>query len=104
MPTAPAKLPRDEIAARRVWAAKMLDRAGRGDSEGDYRRAWLLTALLEDYFACNGLWYEGPKASLAWLAAREPALFRLYEDALRPAAGLAAIAALVEAVTATYPP
>ena len=38
-----------------------------GDLEGNFRRVWLLYALLEDYFALRGMWYEGPKAALKWL-------------------------------------
>lgn len=45
----------------------MLQRLRRGDAEGDYRRHWLLTMALEDYFALR------PGASdetiAAWMAA-----------------------------------
>jgi Nucleotidyltransferase domain len=46
----PDPLPADEIAARRNWAWKMLGRAVRGDIEGHFRRAWLLTMQLENFF------------------------------------------------------
>src|SRR4051794_38471595 len=63
----PKKLPADEIEARKTWARKMLARARQGDTEGDYRRSWLLMALLEDYFVIRGDWYHGPKKALRWL-------------------------------------
>jgi predicted nucleotidyltransferase len=43
----PERLPQSELRARRRWAWKMLDRAAKEDVEGNFRRAWLLTALLE---------------------------------------------------------
>jgi len=33
-------------------------RMRRSDIEGNFRRAWLLTALLEDYFRLRGMWYQ----------------------------------------------
>ncbi|MEP7100536.1 MAG: nucleotidyltransferase domain-containing protein, partial [Burkholderiales bacterium] len=59
----PKPLPGDEILARKTWAWKMVLRSARGDVEGNYRRVWLLTALLEDYFVIRGRWFEGPKKS-----------------------------------------
>ncbi len=94
----PRPLPADELRARRQWAWKMLDRAGRGDTEGNYRRAWLLTALLEDCFHLRERWYEGPKQSLAGLEREAPALHRAFEDALQPGASLETLARLVETV------
>jgi hypothetical protein len=91
----PEVLSLDEIEARRVWAHKMLSRISRGDPEGDYRRVWLLQALLEDYFQTRGLWYEGPKRALQWLARSDERTFEAFRIALRPGATLAAIATLV---------
>ena len=94
----PQPLPLDELAARKVWARKMLDRVRIGGLEGQYRRAWLLTALLEDYFAFRGLWYEGPKTSLQWLQHNEPDIHARFAQALRPNASIVALEALVRAV------
>jgi len=94
----PEALPESELTARRNWAWKMLDRARIGDPEGNYRRAWLLTALLEDYFHLRTQWYEGSKKSLAFLARHEPAVYAKFEAALLPGAGLDRIAELVEVV------
>jgi len=91
----PAPLPPDEIATTRAWAHKMVLRARRGDAEGDYRRAWLLTALLEDHFTTRGQWFEGPKKALRWLAEHEPATHAAFCAALQPGASLDEIAALV---------
>jgi predicted nucleotidyltransferase len=94
----PLPLPSDEAGARRAWAQKMVARARRGDLEGHYRRAWLLTALLEDYFLLRGLWYSGSKRSLAWLEAHAPDAHAAFAAALRPGADLDAIERLVAVV------
>jgi hypothetical protein len=86
------------MQVRRTWARKMLARIARGDIEGDYRRAWLLTALLQDYFELRGLWFAGPKEGLAWLAANDAGAYAAVEAALKPGAGVAAIARAVGAV------
>ncbi len=99
----PEKLSSNEVEARRVWAFKMLERAGRGDIESNYRRVWLMTAILEDYFTCRQRWYEGPKTSFKWLNDHEPELLALFKAALHPGAAQSALETLVEAVTERYP-
>lgn len=94
----PAPLSDEDKVVRRRWAWKMLDRASVGDAEGNFRRAWLLTTLLEDQFALNGKWYAGPKKSLALLRGTAPRLYSRFEAALQPAASLEQIQELVEAV------
>ncbi|MGM8851308.1 nucleotidyltransferase domain-containing protein [Salinicola sp. V024] len=91
--TGPAPLADDERDARRVWIEKMLVRISRGDAEGDYRRAWLLTSLLEDYFLLRGLWFQGPKKALIWLRENDPQTADAMEVALKPGADIAAIEA-----------
>ena len=97
----PAPLPADERQTRRVWAGKMLDRAREGDIEANYRRAWLLTALLEDYFQLRDQWYLGPKRSLIWLREHDSAAYAAFDAALRPGASLDQIAALIGHVLAS---
>ncbi len=99
----PTPLAGDEAQTRRVWARKMLDRARKGDTEGNFRRVWLLMTLLEDYFALRNRWYEGPKAALAWLRRNDPQVCACFEKALRPGARLSAIRALVDVVVADVP-
>ena len=82
----PQPLPPDEIEARRVWALKMSARSQRGDVEGNYRRVWLLYALLEDYFMTRGMWYQGPKKALQWLRAFDEDAFGRFSAALAPGA------------------
>lgn len=94
----PKALAADELAARRVWAGKMLSRIRRGDVEGNYRRAWLLTALLEDYFNFRQRWYQGPKKALAWLKENDREVFEVFDCALKPGADVQAIEAAVECV------
>ena len=91
----PKKHPPDEVEARRVWSKKMLDRAKIGNIEGNFRRAWLVTALLEDHFALRGEWYRGPKESLKWLQSNRPQLYKCFELALKPGASLSVIEELV---------
>jgi predicted nucleotidyltransferase len=88
----------DETSARRVWAGKMVARARLGDAEGNYRRHWLLYALLEDYFALRTLRYRGPKGSLQWLRENQPEVFDLFAQALAPEATFEDIEALQKAV------
>ncbi len=97
----PTPLPADELQARRDWAHKMLGRIARGDTEGHYRRAWLQTALLEDWFVLRGLWFEGPKRALAWLAQHEPATRLAFDAGLAPGASWDTLRLLVEQVVAT---
>lgn len=100
----PEPLPPDEIDARRTWAGKMALRMRRGDIEGDFRRVWLLTALLEDYFALRGMWYQGPKKSFQWLREFDAATHRAFENALKPSASFDAIDDVVGFVIATPVP
>lgn len=99
----PECLSDDEARTRRLWAEKMLARAEMGGPEGDYRRHWLLMALLEDYFALRGEWYFGPKRSLASLQHDRPKDFDLLYSALRPCASIADIRAAVRMVTNQSP-
>jgi|WetSurMetagenome_2_1015567.scaffolds.fasta_scaffold565583_1 hypothetical protein len=94
----PIALPPDELAARRAWAHKMCARAELGDVEGRFRRVWLLTAILEDYFHLRGRWYEGPKRSFQWLSENDPQVMAAFDLALDPGAPLSAVRALVQAV------
>lgn len=89
----PEPLADDERDARRVWIGKMLVRISRGDAEGHYRRVWLLTSLLEDYFVLRGLWFQGPKKALIWLRRNDPETADAMERALKPDAAIAAIEA-----------
>jgi hypothetical protein len=87
----PAALSENEAIVRRRWAWKMLERAETEDAEGNFRRAWLLTALLEDYFALRNMWYQGPKKSLAYLRSEASDVYNAFEIALRPGASLGAV-------------
>lgn len=98
----PKPLPPDELQARREWAGKMLGRLSKGDIEGNYRRSWLLTALLEDYFHLRGRWYEGPKKSFEWLLNNKPDLHRAFEEALSPGAEVGKIKALAAKVVGEH--
>ena len=91
----PEQLPSDEIEARKVWAHKMAARMQRADLEGNYRRVWLLTALLEDYFQIRGLWYQGPKKSLRWLEQFDVPTYDAMRLALEPNASEEAVFSLV---------
>ena len=100
----PTGLNPGEVQARCDWLQKMAVRMRRGDAEANFRRAWLLTALLEDYFVLRGRWYEGPKKSLAWLKANDPSGLALFEVALAPGAAPETIDGLVRHVMAGASP
>ncbi|MFL9870233.1 nucleotidyltransferase domain-containing protein [Paraburkholderia megapolitana] len=92
----PEEVPAAELLVRKVWAEKMLERAAKGDVEGNYRRHWLLCTLLEDYFAARGEWYLGPKRSFRALSETAGEHFGLFEAALKPDASLAAVRAVID--------
>ena len=94
----PKPLPADEITAIKLWAHKMVARIERADAEGNYRRVWLLMALMEDYFPIRGLWYQGPKKSLRWLEQFDGPTYDAMLRALEPNASNEAISALVHLV------
>jgi len=94
----PEPLPSDEIEARKVWAHKMVARMQRADLEGNYRRVWLLTAMLEDYFHLRGLWYQGPKKALRWLHQFDVPTYDAMHLALEPNASKEAVSSLVHLV------
>jgi len=91
-------MPADEISARRAWAWKMLDRTSRGDVEGHFRRACLLTMHLENHFLFQGIWYPGSKIAFETVRGTDTRTLALFENALAPNASLHAITALVEHV------
>jgi hypothetical protein len=99
----PASLRPDEITALRNWSWKMLDRAARGDLEGHFRRVFLLTMQLENFFLLRNEWYLGPKAALSVLKIKHPDVYVALARALAPAASLAEIEALVLAVNGRRP-
>lgn len=94
----PEPLAPDEIEVRRSWAMKMAARCQRGDVEGNYRRVWLLHALLEDYFQIGGMWYQGPKKALNWLKEFDALAFQSFSEALEPGASHESILRLVRVV------
>jgi predicted nucleotidyltransferase len=99
----PKPLRADEAEALRNWAWKMLDRAAQGDIEAHFRRVFLLTMQLENFFLLRNEWYLGPKAALSLLRADHPAVCAALERALRPSASLVEIEALVVAVNGPRP-
>lgn len=94
----PRPLPEDERQARLVWMEKNLDRLRVGDVEGNYRRHWLLTAVLQDYFVLQGLWYRGPKESFRDLRVNEPELYETFQQAMASNATYTEIERLVSTV------
>lgn len=78
----PDKLAEDKRIQMHVWYQKTLERIKRDDAEALYRRTWMLTSLLPDYFALRDQWYQGPKLALQWLAQHDPAAFQLANRAM----------------------
>ena len=81
-----------------IWAEKMLRRVEKNDAEGDYRRHWLLKDSLEHYFDRRGMWYLGPKKSMAWLKENDRKTYDVLAVAYRPAATIDEIRIAVQAV------
>ena len=79
----------EEMENDMAWCEKMLTRALRGDTEGDYRRHWLLTDSLPIYCERRGWRYTGPKKALKKMEAEDPAGFGLYRAAMRDTESLA---------------
>ena len=98
--------PRSDSAQQtlRLWCEKMLMRAEKEDPEGNHRRHWLLSSLLEIYFDLRNQWYLGPKRSLVLLRDRRPEDFEVFRAAFEPSASLANIRAAVAMVTANRRP
>ncbi|MBX9769895.1 MAG: nucleotidyltransferase domain-containing protein [Candidatus Obscuribacterales bacterium] len=78
----PEPLHQWEIEVKCVWIDKMLERITVSDTEGQYRRVWLLFELLENYFALRNLWYLGPKESFAWLKDNDRNVHQAFDDTL----------------------
>lgn len=76
------KLTVEEINFQKNWLTKMLNRAKKGDIEGNFRYHWMLVDSLEIYFGIKGLWYLGPKKSLYWLKENDRNAYKLFNDAL----------------------
>jgi predicted nucleotidyltransferase len=80
----PDKLADDKRNQMHVWYQKMLERIKRGDSEALFRRTWLLTSLLPDYFILRNQFYQGPKLALQWLELHDSAAYHLATRAMSP--------------------
>lgn len=91
----PPKPMKGEVAALRVWAWKMVDRAKSGGAYGNYRRAALLTELLSLSYELKGRFFPGPKRALAEM---QPWLLNHWTQALAPSASMREIENLVAAV------
>lgn len=100
----PAPLTDEEMAVRKAWSWKTLERARRGDVVGDYRRAWLLTTQLENYFSFRNEWYLGSKRALDHLRCVDAHTFSVFQAALAPNADMVAIEALVRLVNGPSEP
>lgn len=99
----PPLLDRDAVRTRRLWLEKMLARAAKGDVEGDFRRHWLLSTLLEDYCAFRRRWYLDPKQTLLALERENPEGLAVLGAAFEPGATLEAIGAAVALVVSVRP-
>lgn len=80
------------------WGQKMLERANRGDIEGNFRAHWLIYDLLEAYFQLRDLWYLGPKEAFQWIKENDVATYNLFENVLRQGLNLKHLKELTEKV------
>lgn len=65
------------------WLQKMLNRAKKGDIEGNFRYHWMLNDSLEIYFNIKDRWYLGPKKSLQWLQDNDKEAYYVFNNALK---------------------
>ncbi|OFZ56001.1 MAG: hypothetical protein A2428_08605 [Bdellovibrionales bacterium RIFOXYC1_FULL_54_43] len=79
----PPSLSQIDREHRQVWAKKMLKRSSGNKAEDLFRRTWLMTDALENYFVLRNRWYEGPKQAINWLAKNDPSTFVLFESVLQ---------------------
>lgn len=78
----PGDISTDEKSFLISWLWKMESRARKNDIEGNYRRHWLLVDSLEVYFELKGVWFFGPKKSLAWMKENDQEAYELFDRAL----------------------
>lgn len=71
-----------EITFQKNWLQKMINRAKRGDAEGNFRYHWMLIDSLEIYFSIKGFKYLGPKKSLNLLKSNDENAYRFFSEAL----------------------
>lgn len=83
----------------KVWTKKMLDCAKKSDTEGNFRRHWLLHDLLECYFKMRDIWFLGPKESFKWLKDNDQIAYAAFECALKSDSSICDIEKLVSRVT-----
>ena len=65
------------------WCEKMMSRIPRNDTEGFFRRHWLLVDSLEIYYDLLDITYPGPKKGLRKMSKIDPEGYALYEQSLR---------------------
>lgn len=102
----PLPMPPDERTSQLAWVEKMLERIQPSPSDdantvlmAQYRRATLLTQLLELYFQLRGHWYCGPKESFVWLQIHDPQVWQAFRDAFIPTASHEVIERVARSVT-----
>lgn len=89
---------KDEIQVRKVWYKKMLSRASVDDLEGRYRHIWAIFTIIEDYFAFQGLRYQGPKKAFQYLETHDPETLSLFNEVLYDTNDLSALNKLITRV------
>lgn len=69
-----------EISNLNLWSRKMLNRAKKLDAEGNYRKTWLATDLIEIYFNIRNVWYLGSKNAFTWLKENDNSAYILFDN------------------------
>jgi predicted nucleotidyltransferase len=83
------------------WLQKMLNRAKKGDIEGNFRYHWMLNDSLEIYFNIKDKWYLGPKKSLQWLLENDTEAYHIFNNALKINADIIEIERLIQFIVAS---
>lgn len=100
----PTPLSKNESQFMKVWAYKMFERSMGNDVESAYRRTWLVTSLLEDYFRLRNKRYLGPKQSFSWLKKFDKRTFKQFEMVLLGPSASTPLKKLVDRVVGNIKP
>lgn len=87
-----------EIDVIKVWTQKQLERCRMDDIQGVFRRAELLTTLVDHYFYVRHKRFLGPKEGFAWIESNDPKTYKLIDHALRHPTNLSFLKAAATSV------
>lgn len=97
----PIYISENEVNFNKSWLIKMLSRAKKEDTEGNFRYHLLLTQSLEIYFQIIKVRYMGPKKSLEYLKNKDTEAFRFFKKALSIKGNISDVENLINFITSS---